>query len=166
VDLERVLSGIHLKRLLLGLNLGHFFPALQHEFPRGVVQIKKALWAYPSLIFAQSVSSIFFGRLSDYLGRRWIFLFGNFVSFVAFLATAQAKEGSTIAGLVSHESSLANTEKLIFDAERPYRDRYRYSDLGSLASTRRACPNPSPIYSNRDMPESLCTIAGPSCRNR
>lgn len=166
VDLERVLSGIHLKRLLRGLNLEHFVPALLHEFPHGVVQVKQALWTYPSLIFAQSVSSIFFGRLSDYLGRRWIFLFGNLVSFVAFLATARAKEGSSIAGLVSYAGLFGNIEKLIFEAERPHRDRYRHSDFGSLASTRGACPNPSPFYSNSDMLESLGTTVGSSCRNR
>ncbi|GAD95404.1 siderophore iron transporter [Paecilomyces variotii No. 5] len=99
VDLRVFVSGIHLKQLLHGLNLKVFIPELLYEFPRGVDQVKEGLWTYPTLIFAQAISSVFFGRLSDYVGRRWVFLFGNLVSFVEFLATGRAKEGSSIAGL-------------------------------------------------------------------
>ena len=101
VNLTQVVSGVQLRELLLGLNPTKFVPEAYYAVPYGIGQVKQGLWTYPTLLFAQILSSVLFGRLSDYVGRRWIFLFGNLVSFVAFLGTARVKEGASIAGLVS-----------------------------------------------------------------
>lgn len=101
VSPPKILSGVQRRELAPGLNLTNFIPAAYDQIPTGVVQVKEGLWIYPILIFAQILNSVFFGRLSDYIGRRWIFLFGNMLSFIAFIATGRANGGATITGLVS-----------------------------------------------------------------
>jgi MFS family permease len=58
-------------------------------------------WAWPTLLFTQTLSCIFFGRLSDLVGRRFVFVIGNFIAFIGFLSAGRARNGSTVAGLVS-----------------------------------------------------------------
>ncbi|KAL3459328.1 fungal trichothecene efflux pump [Aspergillus heterothallicus] len=57
------------------------------------------LWAFPTLMFCQSASAILFGRISDFIGRRWIFIGGNALSFIGFLSCGRADDASTITGL-------------------------------------------------------------------
>lgn len=102
INVTQVASGLQLRDLVSGLNVTNFFPAAYNEFPTGVNELKTTLWIYPTIIFTQTLSSVFFGRLSDYVGRRWIFLFGNVASFAAFLAAGRSNEGSNMTGLVSH----------------------------------------------------------------
>lgn len=101
INVTQIASGLQLGNLISGLNVTNFFPAAYNEFPAGIQEMRTALWFYPTLIFTQTLSSVFFGRLSDYIGRRWIFLFGNAVSLAAFLATGRSNEGTTMTGLVS-----------------------------------------------------------------
>lgn len=56
-------------------------------------------WAWPTILFAQTISTVLFCRMSDLIGRRYIFLFGNLVAFVGFLATGRVKEPATPTGL-------------------------------------------------------------------
>ncbi|KAH0845931.1 hypothetical protein FOPE_11436 [Fonsecaea pedrosoi] len=56
-------------------------------------------WGYPTLIFSQALSSVLFGRLSDFVGRRWIFVIANLIAFVGFIAVGRASTQSTIVGL-------------------------------------------------------------------
>ena len=100
----KVLPGIEPKELARGLNLTNFIPAAYDQIPTGIAQLKEGLWIYPVLIFTQTLSSVFFGRLSDYVGRRWIFLLGNILSFIAFIATSRANGGATITGLVRQKT--------------------------------------------------------------
>lgn len=114
VSPSKVLPGVQPKELAAGLNLTGFIPAAYDQIPTAVVQVRETLWIYPILIFTQILSSVFFRRLSDYVGRRWIFLFGNMLSFIAFIATGFANGGATITGLVSQTNwtcklSIANT---------------------------------------------------------
>lgn len=102
INATQVASGIQLANLVSGLNVTNFFPAAYKEFPAGVNEMRTALWIYPTIIFTQTLSSVFFGRLSDYVGRRWIFLFGNVASFAAFLAAGRSNEGPNLTGLVSN----------------------------------------------------------------
>ncbi|OQD77601.1 hypothetical protein PENDEC_c002G01964 [Penicillium decumbens] len=99
INVTQIASGLQLGNLVAGLNVTNFFPAAYDEFPAGIQELKTALWIYPTIIFTQTLSSVFFGRLSDYVGRRWIFLFGNAVSIAAFLAAGRSNEGSTMTGL-------------------------------------------------------------------
>lgn len=101
INSAELLSGLNLQELMTSLNLTTFTSEALPEISYGIGQLKQGFWIYPNLIFAQIISSLFFGRLSDYVGRRWIFLFGNLVSFVSFLATSRVEQGATIAGLVS-----------------------------------------------------------------
>lgn len=56
-------------------------------------------WAWPTILFTQTISTVLFGRMSDLIGRRYIFLFGNLVAFVGFLAGGRVKEPATATGL-------------------------------------------------------------------
>ncbi|KAL4861927.1 major facilitator superfamily domain-containing protein [Aspergillus spectabilis] len=58
-------------------------------------------WAYPALIFGQTLSSILFGKVSDISGRRWVFISANLLGFVAALACGRVSSGSTIVGLAT-----------------------------------------------------------------
>lgn len=109
INVTQIASGLQLGNLISGLNVTNFFPAAYNEFPAGIQEMRIALWFYPTLIFTQTLSSVFFGRLSDYVGRRWIFLFGNAVSVAAFLATGRSDEGTTMTGLVSCTAPLPGT---------------------------------------------------------
>ena len=101
INVTQIASGLQLGDLISGLNVTNFFPAVYNEFPAGIQDLRTALWIYPTIIFTQTLSSVFFGRLTDYIGRRWIFLFGNAVSIAAFIAAGRSKDGSTMTGLVS-----------------------------------------------------------------
>ncbi|KAJ0415789.1 fungal trichothecene efflux pump [Aspergillus carlsbadensis] len=57
------------------------------------------LWTFPTLMFCQSASAILFGRISDFVGRRWIFIAGNLLSFIGFLSCGRADDAATITGL-------------------------------------------------------------------
>jgi MFS family permease len=67
-------------------------------------------WAFPTLLFCQSISAVLFGRISDFVGRRWIFVGGNGVAFIGFLTCGRVSEPSTIVGMVS------SSDFLIFQA--------------------------------------------------
>ena len=101
INVTQIASGLQLGNLISGLNFTNFFPAAYNEFPAGIQEVRTTLWIYPTIIFTQTLSSVFFGRLSDYVGRRWVFLLGNAVSVAAFLGAGQSNEGSTMTGLVS-----------------------------------------------------------------
>ncbi|KAL2817603.1 fungal trichothecene efflux pump [Aspergillus granulosus] len=93
---------------LVGISFG-FYAALLGTFPSwnmlGTVIPQTVganttfLWAFPTLMFCQSASAIMFGRISDFIGRRWIFIGGNILSFVGFLSCGRADDASTITGL-------------------------------------------------------------------
>lgn len=102
INVTQIGSGIQIGDLVSGLNVTNFFLAAYNEFPSGVNEMRTTLWIYPTIIFTQTLSSVFFGRLSDYVGRRWIVLFGNIASLAAFLAAGRSNEGSKMTGLVSH----------------------------------------------------------------
>ncbi|KAL4806044.1 hypothetical protein BDV18DRAFT_160114 [Aspergillus unguis] len=99
LNLTKVAAGLNLTELTSAMNLNVFVPTVVDQVPAAIDELKDGLWVYPTLIFAQILSSVFFGRLSDYVGRRWIFLFGNMMSFVAFLCVGRVNDGSKIAGL-------------------------------------------------------------------
>ncbi|KAH8879174.1 MFS general substrate transporter [Thozetella sp. PMI_491] len=65
----------------------------------GPAEVGSLNWAWPNLLFSQTLSSILFGRLSDFIGRRWIFVCGNIVSAVGFIACGRSSDGRTISGL-------------------------------------------------------------------
>ena len=100
INVTQIASGLQMADLVSGLNVTNSVPAAYNEFPAGVHDLRSALWIYPTLMFTQTLSSVFFGRLSDYVGRRWIFLFGNAVSLAAFLAAGRSEQGVNMAGLV------------------------------------------------------------------
>ncbi|KAL3444131.1 fungal trichothecene efflux pump [Aspergillus insuetus] len=93
---------------LVGTSFG-FYAALLGSFPSwnmlGTVipQTLGAettfLWAFPTLMFCQSASAILFGRISDFVGRRWIFVGGNLLSFISFLSCGRAVDAAAITGL-------------------------------------------------------------------
>lgn len=101
INVTQIGSGLQIGNLVYGLNVTNFFPAAYNEFPTGMNEMRTALWIYPTIIFTQTLSSVFFGRLSDYVGRRWIFLLGNVASLAAFLAAGRSNKGSNLTGLVS-----------------------------------------------------------------
>ncbi|PLB38150.1 uncharacterized protein BDW47DRAFT_117436 [Aspergillus candidus] len=99
INVTQIASGLQMADLVSGLNVTNSVPAAYNEFPAGVHDLRSALWIYPTLMFTQTLSSVFFGRLSDYVGRRWIFLFGNAVSLAAFLAAGRSDQGVNMTGL-------------------------------------------------------------------
>ncbi|CAK7198053.1 hypothetical protein SEUCBS139899_000711 [Sporothrix eucalyptigena] len=59
-------------------------------------------WAFPTLFFSHTTGCFFFGRLTDYIGRRWPFVVCNILSFVGFIASGRVSTTSptpAIAGL-------------------------------------------------------------------
>jgi hypothetical protein len=117
INPSQVAAGLQLRQLATGLNLTNFLPALYNDFPTAINEVKTSLWIYPTFVFAQIASSIIFGRISDYVGRRWIFLFGNLVSFAGFLAGGRAHGATEITGLVG---ILASTCTITQDSNRQF----------------------------------------------
>jgi MFS family permease len=82
-------------------------------------------WAYPALMFGQTLSSFLFGRVSDISGRRWVFISASLLGFVAALACSRVSSGSTIVGLVNtttsyHRSVLISSRQRFWDWEAAY----------------------------------------------
>jgi len=68
----------------------------------GPGQTKALAFAGPTLLLTQTLSGVLFGRLSDFVGRRWVFIGGNLVACVGFVATGRVDNGSTVTGLVRY----------------------------------------------------------------
>ncbi|CAK7207965.1 hypothetical protein SEUCBS139899_010799 [Sporothrix eucalyptigena] len=56
-------------------------------------------WALPTLVFTHTAGAFFLGRLTDYIGRRWPFVFANLIAFVGFIAAGRATSSKTFSGL-------------------------------------------------------------------
>lgn len=109
INMTQIVTGIQPRPLARGLNMRNFGPAAYTEFPNSIIQLRRGLWIYPTFIFTQIISSIACGRLSDYIGRRGIFLAGSLISFAAFLATGRVHDGADITGLVRSRTLPHNT---------------------------------------------------------
>lgn len=111
----------------------------------GIGQSSSLNWAYPTLLVSQTFSSILFGRLSDLVGRRWVFVLGNLVAFVGFLATGRVSERASISGLVRIASLnfifFAHVEKGCFG-----RTWDRGASHWAIPSVGRACSGTSTVY--------------------
>ncbi|KAL3443572.1 hypothetical protein BJX65DRAFT_311730 [Aspergillus insuetus] len=110
---SREYMGWHFAGILLSVSFGFYaailgtFPSwnllspISTTMPQVIGQDPPFRWAFPTLLLCQSASSLLFGRASDFVGRRWIFIGGNTLSFVGFIACSRAAESTTIVGLAS-----------------------------------------------------------------
>ncbi|KAL4910499.1 fungal trichothecene efflux pump [Aspergillus multicolor] len=92
-------SSLGFHAALLGTSPGWHLLLTDMPATLGKDKVPTLNWAFPTLLFAQAFSNIFFGRLSDYIGRRWIFVAGNLVAFVGFLSCSRVSHGHSISGL-------------------------------------------------------------------
>ncbi|RDW57879.1 uncharacterized protein DSM5745_11397 [Aspergillus mulundensis] len=92
-------SSLAFHAALLGTSPGWHLLLTDMPAILGRDEIPTLNWAFPTLLFAQAFSNVFFGRLSDYVGRRWIFIAGNLVAFVGFLSCSRVSHGYSISGL-------------------------------------------------------------------
>lgn len=60
------------------------------------------VWAFPTLMFSHTAACFFFGRLTDFVGRRWPFIACNVLAFVGFLASGRVPvtQPTAISGIV------------------------------------------------------------------
>ncbi|KAF4459763.1 MFS general substrate transporter [Fusarium albosuccineum] len=72
---------------------------LTSNVPLAMAPSTTIAWAYPTLLFSQALSAILLGRISDFVGRRWVFVLGNLIAFVGFLATGRVSDARSIVGL-------------------------------------------------------------------
>ncbi|KAF5004109.1 hypothetical protein FDECE_9382 [Fusarium decemcellulare] len=72
---------------------------LTSNVPLALAPSTTIAWAYPTLLFSQALSAILLGRISDFVGRRWVFVLGNLIAFVGFLATGRVSNARSIVGL-------------------------------------------------------------------
>ncbi|KAJ3533789.1 hypothetical protein NM208_g7827 [Fusarium decemcellulare] len=72
---------------------------LTSNVPLALAPSTTIAWAYPTLLFSQALSAILLGRISDFVGRRWVFVLGNLIAFVGFLATGRVSDARSIVGL-------------------------------------------------------------------
>ncbi|KAJ0420298.1 hypothetical protein BJY00DRAFT_313237 [Aspergillus carlsbadensis] len=99
VNMTQVQLGLDMEQLMAGLNADEFLSVAGQHFAAAVNAVKTGLWMYPTLLFTQVLSSLLGGRLSDYIGRRWVFLLGNIISFIGFICGGRANDASIIVGL-------------------------------------------------------------------
>lgn len=116
VDLPQVASGLDVLPILLSFNVTRMEPALKSlrnitsglqlesemgEVHTAITKVKQSQWVLPTLVSTQVLSSILFGRLSDYVGRRWVLIGGNCLALIGFLTVPRVSYGLKQAALVS-----------------------------------------------------------------
>lgn len=83
---------------MLGLTVS--WNQLQAAVPAALGKAE-TVWAFPVLMFSHTAACFFFGRLTDFIGRRWPFIACNILAFIGFLASGRvpATQPTAISGL-------------------------------------------------------------------